>query len=168
MTFPDLLVQLSAFEWRLKLTQKNNGGGHHSLESNVCHKNTLSWTLFETRLDKDTQRSAHLQTNTVSKCQESIWKAVVIAVKAGQQRDARLTLLPFFYQHKAPHWQDNFSLTALVKTKHAVHTLRSGQKASQCRFVVPTQSAETTCRSHEIKRAPQSRWKTPFPIAFTC
>lgn len=35
----------------------------------------------------------------VSECQSSVWKAAVITVKAGHQRDARLTLLTCLHQH---------------------------------------------------------------------
>lgn len=86
--------------------QGNNGGftqSHHSLESNVsavCHKETHTHTQTEKEKGRERDRERHRDSTIgVSKCQRSMWIVVVITVKAGHPRDARLTLLTCLYQH---------------------------------------------------------------------
>lgn len=125
-----------------------------------------------------TERHTHLHTRThthstigVSKCQRSMWIAVVITVKAGHPRDARLTLLTCLHQHTwtASLAEQQFSHDTSQNKVLCSHTLH-WQKTlldTQCLFV-STQRAQKTLLFSWNQKAAESRWKPLFPIDFNC
>lgn len=109
----------------------------------------------------------------VSKCHRSIWIAVVITVKAGHPRDARLTLLTCLHQHTwtASVAAQQFSHGTSQNKVRCSHTLQRPRLLldTQCVFVVPTQRGAKSCMLFSWnQKTPESRWKPLFPIDFTC
>ena len=161
---------------------RNNGGfarWHHSLGSNVsavCHTrwhatitqvhrhvHTKRWTQNTHMLTHYLSLPLSLGTIGVSKCQRSIWKAAVITVKAGHERDATLTLLTCLHQHTwtASLAGQQFSHGASQNNVRCSHTLRSPPPLTMLICCIHTESTKTTCCSHGIKR-PSNPGESPY------
>ncbi len=110
----------------------------------------------------------------VSKCQSSIWIAAVITVKAGHQRDARLTLLTCLHQHiwTASLAEQQFSHGASQNKVHCSHTLHWPKKLSSSThnayLLYPHREHKNNMLFSWNQKTPESRWKPLFPIDFTC
>lgn len=110
----------------------------------------------------------------VSKCQRCIWKAVVITVKAGHQRDATLTLLTCLHQHTwtASLAEEQFSHgTSQNKSALFTHSTLAKKLCSSTHnayLLYPHREHKNNMLFSWNQKTPESRWKPLFPIDFTC